>query len=137
MLSRETGAFSPAGAGGEGHEAIGEVSDAQGGVALPSHYIQHRPLSGVELCRLALPAKNFWLSSLKPGGLFLFLCVPRCAVRAPCERLEQTGAGRVRWLARTDLLDGEYGYENDLRPRSLAGIDDRIGCFFSRHSGSH
>jgi hypothetical protein len=35
------------------------------------------------------------------------------------------------------LLNGEYGYENDLRPRSLAGIDDRIGCFFPRHSGSH
>ena len=35
------------------------------------------------------------------------------------------------------LLNGEYGYENDLRPRSLAGIDDRIGYFFPRHSGSH
>src|SRR6202022_2882470 len=63
---------------------------------------------------------------LKPGALFLVFGMPRSAVRAPFGGLAETGAGGVRRLLVPILLNGGFGYENDLRFCSPLAVHPRL-----------
>jgi hypothetical protein len=63
---------------------------------------------------------------LKFDWLFLIFNVPPLAVRAPFGGPVETGAGGVRCLLVPILLNGGFGYENDVRLFSPLAVDDRI-----------
>lgn len=65
-------------------------------------------------------------SLLKPDGLFLIFIVPPSAARAPFRGPAETGAGGVRCLLVPILLNGGFGYEDDLRLFSPLAVDHWI-----------
>ena len=63
---------------------------------------------------------------LKFDWRFLISCVPRQAVRAPFGGPAETGAGGVRGLLVSILLNGGFGYEDYLRFCSPLAVDHRL-----------
>jgi hypothetical protein len=66
------------------------------------------------------------VAHLKSNRVFLILSVPRQAVRAPFGGPAETGAGGVRRLLVSNLLNGGFGYEDYLRFCSPLAIDHRL-----------
>ena len=63
---------------------------------------------------------------LKPNSDLLVFWLPRQAVRAPIRGPAETGAGGVRGLLVSILLNGGFGYEDYLRLCSPLAVDHRI-----------
>src|ERR1700730_4033431 len=69
------------------------------------------------------------LTLLKPEKLWIISSTPQDAARAPLAGPAETGAGGVRRLLVSILLNGGFGYEN-LRLRSPLAVDDRLRPLF-------